>query len=57
MRDYELGRIAKEGEQKEAAELAAAIECFERTGRNPPGYEFPWKFSNRVTEIVSRFGV
>jgi|KBSMisStandDraft_5_1062788.scaffolds.fasta_scaffold6367551_1 hypothetical protein len=35
----ELGRIAKEGEQKEAAELAAAIEYFERTGRNAPGYE------------------
>jgi hypothetical protein len=33
----ELERIIKEGEQKEAAELATAIEYFERTGRNPPG--------------------
>jgi hypothetical protein len=37
---HELERIAKEGEQKELAELVAAIEYFERTGRNPPGYEF-----------------
>jgi hypothetical protein len=36
----ELERIVKEGEQKEAAELVAAIEYIERTGRNPPGYEF-----------------
>jgi hypothetical protein len=36
----ELERIVKEGEEKEAAELVAAIDYFERTGRNPPGYEF-----------------
>jgi hypothetical protein len=35
----ELERIVREGEHKEAAELAAAIEYFERTGRNPPGYD------------------
>ena len=36
----ELERVAKDGEQRELAELVAAIEYFERTGRNPPGYEF-----------------
>ena len=30
---------AKAGEQHEAAEIAAAIEYFERTGQSPPGYE------------------
>jgi hypothetical protein len=35
-----LERIAKEGEQKELAELVAAIEYYERTGQSPPGYDF-----------------
>jgi hypothetical protein len=35
----ELERIAKEGEQKEMAELVAAIEYYERTGQSPPGYD------------------
>src|SRR5437016_14457820 len=30
---------AKAGEQREVAEIAAAIEYFERTGQSPPGYE------------------
>ena len=30
---------AKAGEQREAAEIAAAIEYYERTGQSPPGYE------------------
>jgi hypothetical protein len=35
----ELERIQKEGEQKELAEIVAAIEYYERTGQSPPGYD------------------
>ena len=35
----ELEETARAGEQREAAEIAAAIEYYERTGQSPPGYE------------------
>ena len=46
---------AKAGEQREAAEIAAAIEYYERTGQSPPGYEIreevsffpPWAHSQQ----------
>jgi hypothetical protein len=36
--DGEFERLAKEGEQKELAEIVAAIEYHERTGQSQPGY-------------------
>lgn len=35
----ELERLAKEGEQKELAQVVAAIQFYEKTGKSPPGYD------------------
>jgi len=35
----ELERVAKEGEQKELAQIVSAIEFYEKTGQSPPGYD------------------